>query len=81
MTADRAAVPAKNDHRAVTTDVGTKTQMTAGLGSAVTPPVAEWITRRCLAALGVPEPPSRRHEHRSRGECRRWRRPDDGEGL
>ena len=37
MTADRAAVPAKNDHRAVTTDVGTKTQMTAGLGSAVTP--------------------------------------------
>jgi site-specific DNA-cytosine methylase len=31
--------------------LGTKTQMTAGLGNAVTPPVATWITERCLATL------------------------------
>lgn len=31
--------------------LGNKTQMTAGLGNAVTPPVANWITERCLATL------------------------------
>lgn len=31
--------------------LGNKTQMTAGLGNAVTPPVATWITDRCLATL------------------------------
>jgi DNA (cytosine-5)-methyltransferase 1 len=31
--------------------LGNKTEMTAGLGNAVTPPVAEWITERCLATL------------------------------
>lgn len=31
--------------------LGNKTQMTAGLGNAVTPPVAEWVTERCLATL------------------------------
>lgn len=31
--------------------IGNKGQMTAGLGNAVTPPVAEWITERCLATL------------------------------
>ena len=31
---------------------GTKTQMTAGLGNAVTPPVADWITQRVLDTLG-----------------------------
>lgn len=31
--------------------IGNKTQMTAGLGNAVTPPVASWITERCLATL------------------------------
>ena len=30
---------------------GTKTQVTKGLGNAVTPPVAEWITRRVFTAL------------------------------
>lgn len=33
--------------------VGNKTQMTFGLGNAVTPPVATWITGRCLATLGA----------------------------
>ena len=33
--------------------LGNKTQMTAGLGNAVTPPVADWITGRCLATLGA----------------------------
>lgn len=32
---------------------GNKTQMTAGLGNAVTPPVAEWLTERMLATLDV----------------------------
>ncbi|MHB8262367.1 MAG: hypothetical protein ACYDGY_01260, partial [Acidimicrobiales bacterium] len=32
--------------------LGSKRDMTAGLGNAVTPPVAEWITRQCLATLG-----------------------------
>lgn len=31
--------------------LGNKTQRTAGLGNAVTPPVASWITERCLATL------------------------------
>lgn len=31
--------------------LGNKTEMTAGLGNAVTPPVAAWITERCLATL------------------------------
>lgn len=31
--------------------LGNKTQKTAGLGNAVTPPVASWITERCLATL------------------------------
>jgi site-specific DNA-cytosine methylase len=31
--------------------LGNKTQMTSGLGNAVTPPVATWITGRCLATL------------------------------
>lgn len=31
--------------------LGNKTQMTAGLGNAVTPPAAEWLTERCLATL------------------------------
>jgi hypothetical protein len=31
--------------------LGGKGQMTAGLGNAVTPPVASWITARCLATL------------------------------
>lgn len=31
--------------------IGTKEKMTAGLGNAVTPPVASWITERCLATL------------------------------
>ena len=33
--------------------LGNKTQMTAGLGNAVTPPVATWITARCLETLGA----------------------------
>ena len=33
--------------------LGNKTQMTSGLGNAVTPPVADWITGRCLATLGA----------------------------
>ena len=33
--------------------LGNKTQMTFGLGNAVTPPVATWITGRCLATLGA----------------------------
>lgn len=32
--------------------IGNKGQVTAGLGNAVTPPVAEWITARCLETLG-----------------------------
>jgi len=32
--------------------LGNKTQVTSGLGNAVTPPVATWITRQCLATLG-----------------------------
>lgn len=32
---------------------GTKTQMTAGLGNAVTPPVASWLTARALETLDV----------------------------
>lgn len=32
--------------------IGTNEQMTAGLGNAVTPPVALFITTRCLATLG-----------------------------
>lgn len=32
--------------------LGNKTEMTAGLGNAVTPPVASWITERVLAILG-----------------------------
>ncbi len=32
--------------------LGNKSQMTSGLGNAVTPPVAAWITERCLATLG-----------------------------
>jgi site-specific DNA-cytosine methylase len=31
--------------------LGNKTEMTAGLGNAVTPPVATWITGRCLDTL------------------------------
>lgn len=31
--------------------IGNKTQMTSGLGNAVTPPVASWITGRCLDTL------------------------------
>ena len=31
--------------------IGNLVQMTAGLGNAVTPPVAAWITERCLATL------------------------------
>jgi site-specific DNA-cytosine methylase len=31
--------------------LGTKTEKTAGLGNAVTPPVATWITGRCLQTL------------------------------
>jgi DNA (cytosine-5)-methyltransferase 1 len=31
--------------------LGNRTQVTAGLGNAVTPPVAEWLTERCLATL------------------------------
>lgn len=31
--------------------LGNKTQKTAGLGNAVTPPVAAWITQQCLATL------------------------------
>lgn len=31
--------------------IGNKSQMTAGLGNAVTPPVASWLTERCLATL------------------------------
>ncbi len=31
--------------------LGNKGQMTSGLGNAVTPPVAAWITERCLATL------------------------------
>jgi site-specific DNA-cytosine methylase len=30
---------------------GTKTQVTAGLGNAVTPPVASWLTAQALATL------------------------------
>ena len=33
--------------------LGNKTQMTSGLGNAVTPPVATWITARCLETLGA----------------------------
>ncbi|HJP90864.1 MAG TPA: DNA cytosine methyltransferase [Pyrinomonadaceae bacterium] len=33
--------------------LGNKTQMTTGLGNAVTPPVATWITARCLETLGA----------------------------
>jgi len=32
--------------------LGNKSQMTAGLGNAVTPPVSSWVTSRCLATLG-----------------------------
>lgn len=32
---------------------GSKTDMTAGLGNAVVPPVASWITERCLATLSA----------------------------
>ncbi len=39
--------------------LGNKTEMTAGLGNAVTPPVASWISQRCLATL-QDEPTSRR---------------------
>lgn len=35
--------------------LGNKTQVTAGLGNAVTPPVAAWVTERCLASLD-PDP-------------------------
>jgi DNA (cytosine-5)-methyltransferase 1 len=38
--------------------LGNKTQKTAGLGNAVTPTVASWITERCLTTLADP-PPSR----------------------
>lgn len=31
--------------------LGNKSQVTAGLGNAVVPPVASWITQRCLATL------------------------------
>lgn len=31
--------------------LGNKTQMTSGLGNAVTPPVAGWVTGRCMASL------------------------------
>jgi DNA (cytosine-5)-methyltransferase 1 len=31
--------------------LGNKTEMTSGLGNAVTPPPATWITERCLATL------------------------------
>jgi site-specific DNA-cytosine methylase len=31
--------------------LGNKTEMTSGLGNAVTPPVASWITKRVLATL------------------------------
>jgi len=33
--------------------LGNKTEKTAGLGNAVTPPVATWITARCLETLGA----------------------------
>lgn len=33
--------------------LGNKTQMTAGLGNVVTPPVATWITARYLETLGA----------------------------
>ena len=33
--------------------LGNKTQKTSGLGNAVTPPVATWITARCLETLGA----------------------------
>lgn len=33
--------------------LGTKTEVTSGLGNAVTPPVADWISARCLATLGT----------------------------
>ena len=33
--------------------LGNKSQKTAGLGNAVTPTVASWITERCLATLGA----------------------------
>jgi DNA (cytosine-5)-methyltransferase 1 len=32
--------------------LGNKSQMTSGLGNAVTPPVAQWVTERCLESLG-----------------------------
>ncbi len=32
--------------------LGSQSRMTAGLGNAVTPPVSEWITDRCLRTLG-----------------------------
>ena len=31
---------------------GTNSQITAALGNGVTPPVAEWLTYRCLEVLG-----------------------------
>jgi site-specific DNA-cytosine methylase len=31
--------------------LGNQSQMTSGLGNAVTPPVAAWITERCLDTL------------------------------
>lgn len=43
--------------------LGNKGQMTAGLGNAVTPPVAAWITDRCLRTLGG---------GRTNGSARRW---------
>ena len=36
---------------ALPADTLAKGEMTAGLGNAVTPPVANWITERCLATL------------------------------
>lgn len=33
--------------------IGNKSEQTSGLGNAVTPPVATWITERCLATLGA----------------------------
>jgi DNA (cytosine-5)-methyltransferase 1 len=34
--------------------LGNKSQMTSGLGNAVTPPVASWITKQCLSTLDQP---------------------------
>jgi site-specific DNA-cytosine methylase len=34
--------------------LGNKSEMTSGLGNAVTPPVATWITGQCLATLDQP---------------------------